>query len=792
MVGNPFDYYFCHQKRLMMEAENVFVKGLNPAQRDSVLYCDGPSLVIAGAGSGKTRVLTHKIAYLISNGMDPHRIMALTFTNKAAEEMKERIDTLLGYNASQSLWMGTFHSIFGKILRIEAEKIGFTSSYTIYDAADSQNFVKDIIKELKLDEDNYKYKSIAGRISACKNRLILPDSYLANSGYMTEDRTAHRPEFGNIYKLYFQRCKKSNVMDFDDLLLYTNILFKIDPLTLAKYQERFDYFLVDEYQDTNFAQYLIVKRLSEKCRRLFVVGDDAQSIYSFRGAEIQNILNFKNDYPDYKLFKLEQNYRSTQNIVDAANSLIKKNKGQIPKQVFSENEVGEKVQINKTVSDNMEGVTVAKKIQELHDSGAKYSDIAVLYRTNAQSRILEESMRNLGIPYKVFGGMSFYQRKEIKDTLAYVRFSVNHNDVQSFKRIVNYPSRKIGQTTIDKVVAAAESMQVSVWDIIFTPEKYPLDVNAPTRMRLKEFAVMINGFAEKIDSYDAYAFVDDMLKESGILTDLQADKTPEGEGRRENVQELLNGVKMFCDTRRETGEPMGIINYLENVSVLTDLEEPDDGDLNRVSLMTIHSSKGLEYDNVFVTGVEENLFPGALTVMDPRDLEEERRLFYVAVTRAKKRIMLYYAENRFRFGKLTPMAPSRFLKDIDANYVDWHGLSVSPFLATFDDEFEGYTRFERKQTYSGPTSFTKFAEPKPVEPQQRKLVPLKKTTSAPSGEIADASLLVVGVRILHKMFGEGRIVSRLGEGENTKLVVEFDSGDTKTLLLKFAKLQILD
>ena len=333
VVGNPFDYYFCHQKRLMMEAENVFVKGLNPAQRDSVLYCDGPSLVIAGAGSGKTRVLTHKIAYLISNGMDPHRIMALTFTNKAAEEMKERIDTLLGYNASQSLWMGTFHSIFGKILRIEAEKIGFTSSYTIYDAADSQNFVKDIIKELKLDEDNYKYKSIAGRISACKNRLILPDSYLANSGYMTEDRTAHRPEFGNIYKLYFQRCKKSNVMDFDDLLLYTNILFKIDPLTLAKYQERFDYFLVDEYQDTNFAQYLIVKRLSEKCRRLFVVGDDAQSIYSFRGAEIQNILNFKNDYPDYKLFKLEQNYRSTQNIVDAANSLIKKNKGQIPKRL---------------------------------------------------------------------------------------------------------------------------------------------------------------------------------------------------------------------------------------------------------------------------------------------------------------------------------------------------------------------------------------------------------------------------------------------------------------------------
>ena len=767
-----------------METGNTFVDGLNKPQKEAVTYCDGPSLVIAGAGSGKTRVLTHKIAYLISKGMDPHRIMALTFTNKAAAEMKERIDALLGYNA--------FHSIFGKILRIEAEKIGFTSSYTINDATDSQNLVKDIIKEMKLDEDNYKYKNIANRISACKNRLILPDSYLANSAYATEDRGAKRPEFGNIYKLYYTRCRRSNVMDFDDLLLYTNILFKIDPQTLAKYQERFDYYLVDEYQDTNFAQYLIVKRLSEKNRRLFVVGDDAQSIYSFRGAEIQNILNFKNDYPDYKLFKLEQNYRSTQNIVDAANSLIKKNKDQIKKNVFSENEVGDKVQINKAVSDNMEGVMVAKKIIELHDVGAKYSDCAVLYRTNAQSRILEESMRNLGIPYKVFGGMSFYQRKEIKDALAYVRYTVNHNDVQSFKRIVNYPSRKIGQTTIDKVVAAAESLQVSVWDIIFTPEKYPLDVNAPTRLRLKEFAVMINGFAEKIDSYDAYSFVDEMLKESGIISDLQSDKTPEGEGRRENVQELLNGVKMFCDTRRETGDPFGILNYLENVSVLTDLEEPDDGDLNRVSLMTIHSSKGLEYDNVFVTGVEENLFPGALTVMDPRDLEEERRLFYVAVTRAKKRIMLYYAENRFRFGKLTPMAPSRFLKDIDTSYVDWHGLSVSPFLATFDDEFEGYTKFQRKPSFPTESS-PRSVSFKPVEQQSpRNLVPLKKMSSRPAEEIADSSQLVEGVRIKHKMFGEGRIVSRIGDGENTKLVVEFDSGDTKTLLLKFAKLQILD
>ena len=777
----------------MMETENIFVKGLNSPQKQAVLYCDGPSLVIAGAGSGKTRVLTHKIAYLISKGMDPHRIMALTFTNKAAAEMKERIDTLLGYNASQALWMGTFHSIFGRMLRIEADKIGFTSNFTIYDTADSQNLVKDIIKEMKLDEENYKYKNIFGRISACKNRLILPDPYMANSAYATEDRAAHRPEFGNIYKMYYQRCRRSNVMDFDDLLLYTNILFKVDPMTLAKYQERFDYFLVDEYQDTNFAQYLIVKKLSEKNRRLFVVGDDAQSIYSFRGAEIQNILNFKNDYPDYELFKLEQNYRSTQNIVDAANSLIKKNKGQIRKNVFSENEVGDKVQINKAVSDNMEGVMVAKKIVELHDAGAQYSDFAVLYRTNAQSRILEEAMRSQGIPYKVFGGLSFYQRKEIKDALAYVRFSVNHDDVQSFKRIVNYPSRKIGQTTIDRVVAAAESLQVSVWDIIFNPGKYPMDVNAPTRMRLKEFATMINGFSERIDSYDAYSFVDEMLKESGIISDLQSDKTPEGENRRENIQELLNGVKMFCDTHRETGEPNGILNYLENVSVLTDLEEPDDGDLNRVSLMTIHSSKGLEYDNVFVTGVEENLFPGALTVMDPNDLEEERRLFYVAITRAKKRIMLYYAENRFRFGKLTPMAPSRFLKEIDVSYVDWHGLTVNPFTAVFDSEFEGYTSFQKKPSFD--TNFVQkkpLSQPRVEQPTHRNLVPLQKASSKQSDVVADANMLVSGVRIKHKMFGEGRIVDRIGDGENTKLIVEFDSGDTKTLLLKFAKLQILD
>lgn len=774
----------------MMETENIFVKGLNKSQKEAVLYGDGPSLVIAGAGSGKTRVLTHKIAYLISRGMNPHRIMALTFTNKAAKEMKERIDSLLGYNASHALWMGTFHSIFGRILRFEADKIGFTSNFTIYDTSDSQGLVKNIIKEMNLDEEHYKYKNIFSKISACKNHLVLPNSYMRNLEYVSDDRAAHIPEFGQIYLKYMSKCKSSNVMDFDDLLLYTNILFRDFPAVLAKYQQMFDYYLVDEYQDTNRAQYVIVRRLAELNRRLFVVGDDAQSIYSFRGAEIQNILNFKNDYPDYRLFKLEQNYRSTQNIVDAANSLIRKNREQIQKHVFSENEAGSKVQIFQTVSDTKEGIDIARKIEEMHNLGVEYSDFAVLYRTNAQSRILEEALRNKTIPYKVFGGLSFYQRKEIKDLLAYVRFAINHGDVEAFRRIVNYPSRKIGQTTIDKVAAMAE--QMPLWDVISCPERCLMDVNGPTRQRLKDFAVMIDGFSEKSEELDAYSFISEVFTKSGMEVDLIADKTPEGESRRENVQELLNGVKMFYETNLESGESTSIFTYLERVSVLTDLEEPDDGELNRVSLMTIHSSKGLEFDNVFVAGVEENLFPGALTVMDPRQLEEERRLFYVAITRARKEIILYYAENRFRFGKLTPMAPSRFLKDIDLSYVDWHGQAVNPISAAFNDGFAGYNSFQRKQTYMPSSGFT--SQPQQSSPvfRQRNLVPLEKLSAKPVADVADASQLVEGIRIKHKVFGEGQIIKRIGDGDDTKLIVSFDSGDTKTLLLKFAKLQILN
>ncbi len=774
----------------MMETENIFVKGLNKSQKEAVLYGDGPSLVIAGAGSGKTRVLTHKIAYLISRGMNPHRIMALTFTNKAAKEMKERIDSLLGYNASHALWMGTFHSIFGRILRFEADKIGFTSNFTIYDTSDSQGLVKNIIKEMNLDEEHYKYKNIFSKISACKNHLVLPNSYMRNLEYVSDDRAAHIPEFGQIYLKYMSKCKSSNVMDFDDLLLYTNILFRDFPAVLAKYQQMFDYYLVDEYQDTNRAQYVIVRRLAELNRRLFVVGDDAQSIYSFRGAEIQNILNFKNDYPDYRLFKLEQNYRSTQNIVDAANSLIRKNREQIQKHVFSENEAGSKVQIFQTVSDTKEGIDIARKIEEMHNLGVEYSDFAVLYRTNAQSRILEEALRNKTIPYKVFGGLSFYQRKEIKDLLAYVRFAINHGDVEAFRRIVNYPSRKIGQTTIDKVAAMAE--QMPLWDVISCPERCLMDVNGPTRQRLKDFAVMIDGFSEKSEELDAYSFISEVFTKSGMEVDLIADKTPEGESRRENIQELLNGVKMFYETNLESGESTSIFTYLERVSVLTDLEEPDDGELNRVSLMTIHSSKGLEFDNVFVAGVEENLFPGALTVMDPRQLEEERRLFYVAITRARKEIILYYAENRFRFGKLTPMAPSRFLKDIDLSYVDWHGQAVNPISAAFNDGFTGYNSFQRKQTYMPSSGFT--SQPQQSSPvfRQRNLVPLEKLSAKPVADVADASQLVEGIRIKHKVFGEGQIIKRIGDGDDTKLIVSFDSGDTKTLLLKFAKLQILN
>jgi len=764
---------------------------LNDVQKEAVLHVDGPSLVIAGAGSGKTRVLTYKIAHLIKSGVDPNRIIALTFTNKAAAEMKERIDTLLGYKVSNKLWMGTFHSIFGRILRIEAQGLGFTSNFTIYDTSDSLNLVKAIIKEMNLNDDFYKPKSLFNRISTCKNNLMTAEAYAQNNSLLIEDQKENRPEFVNIYKKYTQRCRQSNVMDFDDLLLYTNILFKINQEALNKYRNRFDYVLVDEYQDTNFAQYLIVKRLSEEHRKLFVVGDDAQSIYSFRGAKIQNILNFKNDYPDYKLFKLEQNYRSTQNIVDLANSLIKKNEGQIPKNIFSDNERGSKVRIEKSMTDTLEGMAVARMITDMsNNEHFKYSDFAILYRTNAQSRIMEESMRKYNIPYKVFGGLSFYQRKEIKDVLAYMRFVVNHDDVEAFRRIVNVPARKIGATTISRVLDFSSESNIPVWDLISSPHNYNIKINGPTKDRLLAFSKLIESFSEKAEGLKAYDFTVDLVNRSGLNTELFMDKTPEGVSRYENIQELLNGVKGFCDSREKEGVFTGvsIYDYLENVSILTDQEEKDDEEIERVSLMTIHSAKGLEFTNVFIVGVEENIMPNAMTLYSPQELEEERRLFYVAITRAMKNLVITYSVSRFRFGSTTSMVSSRFLNELDTSFIDWNDRPVKK-AASFEDElikFSSLSSSDKPQAKS-----QKKSMPQPTKPRNRKLVSVKDAgveTKASQAAISDFN---VGMNVKHKVFGVGSIESLSGEGGDTKVVVAFQNGETKTILLKFAKLEIL-
>ncbi|MCF0206630.1 MAG: UvrD-helicase domain-containing protein [Bacteroidales bacterium] len=779
-----------------------YTQGLNGPQREAVLYCDGPSLVIAGAGSGKTRVLTHKIAYLLAQGIQPHKIMALTFTNKAAKEMKERIDKLLGYEASRPLWMGTFHSIFCRILHIEAAKIGFADNFTVYKPDDTQSLIKDIIKAMNLDKETYKVKNICTRISACKNHLILPDSYLANAAYIADDRKSRIPEFGNIYKQYKVQCQRANAMDFDDMLVYTNILFKVHPDVLEKYQDMIDYILVDEYQDTNFAQYLIIKRLAEKKQKLFVVGDDAQSIYSFRGAEIRNILNFKNDYPNCRLIKLEQNYRSTQNIVDAANSVINKNANQIHKKVFSENAVGEKLQISQSVSNQTEGILIANSIKDIINTDkADYSDFAILYRTRSQSQSLESALQGAGIPYKVVGDTSFYDRAEIRDMLAYIRLIINHNDMEAFKRIVNYPSRKIGDTTIERILAAVESLKLPLWEIVSKPYLYLKDVNAATRLRIKDFATLIDQFTEQINGIDAYNFTLDIYRKTGIESDLRTLKKEEDGSRADNVEELLNSIKTFCDARIEIGESDDIGSYLENVSLLTDQNDGNKEDPNKVSLMTIHAAKGLEFDNVYIAGVEENLFPLTQSVLSVSELEEERRLFYVAITRAKTRAMLSYVQNRMRHGKNEVMAPSRFLKEIDKQYVDWHGLPMAPDFLSFESEFDSYSDFKRKQTYSPqsqysrPSNFGGNNQQTNFQPKAtpaKHLTPIDKAAEKSITVVANHSELVAGKRVRHTTFGDGIIDARIGEGADTKLIIKFDTGTERTLLLKFAKLQILN
>ena len=749
-----------------------FLNELNESQRAAVEYTQGPALVIAGAGSGKTRVLTYRIAQLLSQGVPAYKILALTFTNKAAREMQKRIAELVGTEIAANLWMGTFHSIFSKILRFEAEKLGYTSSFTIYDSQDSKNLIKAIVKDMKLDDKVYKPNVILGRISMAKNNLIVAQSYAQNSRILSEDNAGKRPLIGEIYKQYQQRCKQSDTMDFDDLLLQTNILFRDHPEVLTKYQEKFNYVLVDEYQDTNYSQYLIVKKLSDIHRNICVVGDDAQSIYSFRGARIENILNFKNDYPDYKLFKLEQNYRSTTTIVDAANSVISKNREQIPKKTFSENEEGEKIIVMRALSDKEEGFQVTNEIFKLANyEQQEYSDFAILYRTNAQSRILEEALRKRNIPYKIYGGQSFYQRKEIKDLLAYFRVAVNQNDEEALKRIINYPRRGIGDSTVEKLREIALKYQVSIWTVLCNLNKVADTFNSGTLAKLSKFAAMIDRFREQIPNENAYDIAYIIARTSGIVDDLSADETPEGVSRKENIQELLNGIKDFSETAYKEGKDDKLPAFLEGVALLTDQDGEKEGDQNKVTLMTIHSSKGLEFSNVFLAGMEEELFPAQQCVASPSALEEERRLFYVALTRAEKRVFLSYATTRYKNGQVVSSRPSRFIAEIDQEYLDGYiPLREEP------SGFKLHTAPGNPVNRTSPITIQRQAPVEIPEIDRSKLRPI------------DSNQVVPGMVIFHPTFGAGQVVNIEGLGVQKKAKVLFAEGGTRVLLLKFAKL----
>ena len=749
-----------------------FLNELNESQKAAVAHTQGPALVIAGAGSGKTRVLTYRIAQLLSQGVPAYKILALTFTNKAAREMQKRIAELTGSEIAANLWMGTFHSIFSKILRFEAEKLGYTSSFTIYDTQDSKNLIKAIVKDMKLDDKVYKPSVILGRISMAKNNLIVAQSYAQNSRILTEDTAGKRPLIGEIYKQYQQRCKQSDTMDFDDLLLQTNILFRDHPDVLAKYQEKFHYILVDEYQDTNYSQYLIIKKLSDIHHNICVVGDDAQSIYSFRGARIENILNFKNDYPDYKLFKLEQNYRSTTTIVDAANSVISKNKEQIPKKTFSENEEGEKIKVMRALSDKEEGFQVTNEIFKLANyEQQEYSDFAILYRTNAQSRILEEALRKRNIPYKIYGGQSFYQRKEIKDLLAYFRLAVNQNDEEALKRIINYPRRGIGDSTVEKLREIALKYQVSIWTVLCNLNKVADAFNSGTLAKLSKFAAMVDRFREQIPNENAYDIAYIIARTSGIIDDLSTDETPEGVSRKENIQELLNGIKDFSETAYKEGKDDKLPAFLEGVALLTDQDGEKEGDQNKVTLMTIHSSKGLEFSNVFLAGMEEDLFPAQQCVVSPAALEEERRLFYVALTRAEKRVFLSYATTRYKNGQVVSSRPSRFIAEIDQEFLDGY--------IPLREEPSG---FKLRTAPGGMANRTS-----PITIQRKTTVEVPEIDRSKLRPI-DSGQVVPGMVIFHPTFGVGKVINLEGLGVQKKAKVQFAEGGARVLLLKFAKL----
>lgn len=774
---------------------------LNKQQREAVEYNSGPSLIIAGAGSGKTRVLTYKIAYLMQQGYHPQSILALTFTNKAAREMKERIAQLIGWQYARYLWMGTFHSVFSRILRTEAERIGFTANFTIYDSADSRNLIKNIIKQFQLDDKVYKPARVQSIISNAKNALISPQMYAQNKELIEYDQRAKMAMIKDIYREYNNRLKASNTMDFDDLLFYTNRLFRDHPDVLAAYQERYQFILVDEYQDTNFAQYLVVKQLADAHHRVCVVGDDAQSIYSFRGANIENILKFKEVYPEAKLFKLEQNYRSTQNIVNAANSLIKQNKDQIKKTIYSENEEGDRLEVASAYSDFEEGVIVSNKIWDLRrDKNAPYSEFVILYRTNAQSRIFEEALRKKNIPYRIYGGLSFYQRKEIKDVIGYFRMVVNPYDEEAFRRTVNFPTRGIGNTTLNKIADAARLHNVSLWEVISNPLGFNLDVNAGTAKKLAGFKELIESFIAQLQELSAYELATRIVKESGIASDAYQDQTPEGMSRQENLQELLGGIHEFCESRQEEGlDGIGLMDFLSEVSLLSDQDTDKEADKEKVTMMTIHAAKGLEFNNVFVVGLEEDLFPSAMAKDEFRGLEEERRLFYVAITRAKEFCMITYAKSRFRNGQINACNPSRFLRDIDTNYLNGNtgvlgsgGFGVLNRPETYTKELFDYssntraTHPERSvQRESTPLSQPKtetFGQPKFVN---ARIATPKASAGSNAGEVG------VGAIIKHERFGIGKVTAVTGDVDSRKATVEFENSGVKQLLLKFARIEII-
>lgn len=804
-----------------------YLNELNPVQRMAAETTEGPVMIIAGAGSGKTRVLTYRIAHIMEKGADAFNILSLTFTNKAAREMKERIGKIVGSKEAKNIWMGTFHSIFAKILRFEAEKLGYPANFTIYDTDDSKSVIKDILKQLNLDDKVYKPSLVLNRISSAKNSLISAHQYANNPITQAEDRASNKPLLGQIYLAYQKRNFKSGAMDFDDLLYNTNVLLRDFPDVLIKYQSKFKYILVDEYQDTNFSQYVIVKQLAARFQNICVVGDDAQSIYSFRGANIQNILNFEKDYPDLKTFKLEQNYRSTQTIVKAASAVIAINKDQFKKNIFTDNEEGEKIKIVKANTDNEEGQKVAASIYETHfTQQAHFKDFAILYRTNAQSRAFEEALRKLNIPYKIYGGLSFYQRKEIKDALAYFRLSINHNDDESLKRIINYPTRGIGQTTIDKIMIAAMEHDISMWQVLDNLKDFNTGINSGTATKISEFTTMIKTFSMMIPYKDAFECANHIAVTSGVVKDLYHDKTPEGVSRYENIQELLNGIKDFVEQERtpqeeelkeaianntevnpvelfdspeQSSELKTLDEFMQEISLLTDVdkEKENEKDADKVSMMTIHASKGLEFPYVNIVGLEENLFPSQMALNSRSELEEERRLFYVAITRAEKKATISFATTRYRFGNIIYCEPSRFIDELDENCVDF---PQEPEKRKFsDDAFVRPVRpfqkpmdaidFRTKET----TGFAK-QEPKPINfAPPKKLIPLAKrmaTTNTPTDNSANASLRVGSV-VEHEKFGIGEVTSIEGSYPESKACINFRNAGEKNLLLKYAKLKVV-